>query len=265
MKAASLRRAALAVAVSLALGLAPTGAAALPAAFPILDDPAVIAALNAVANALAFINNKLMKKQRQLHEAIDKIERNIAFPNWLGEQAGVFHPIRHVVEEVKGIRKEVDQLSCGWKFSPRVEPFWKMAFTNGRVCRDEVRTLWGSAEGLPDADLHELSQYSTALTANMLAERSAKADLWEKTFRDMAGTVSRGAMAEKSPGQAARDTAFTVANMGKVTQNNVEMQAHKLWVNLLAYQSEERTERVAAHSASRAIAGLACLDGSCAQ
>lgn len=246
--------------MGLALALAPASFA------DILPDPVVIGLLKAIAKFIEVqIVQKKLTVQEILHGKIDRSLRNIAFPDHLGPQAGVFHPIRHVVEEVKGIRKELDQLSCGWQFSPNVEPFWKMGFTNARVCRDEVRALWGRADGLPDADLHELGQYSTALTANMLAERSAQADLWEKSFRELAGTVSRGSMAEKSPGQAARDTAFTVANMGKVAQNNVEMQAQKLWVNLLAYQSEERDERLAAAASGRVIDGLACLNGSCSQ
>lgn len=254
------RLVALAVAIGLAIGVAPAAHAGF-----FLDDPAVVAALQAVASSLAFINNKLMKKQRTLHEEIDRIERNIAFPNWLGLQAGVFHPIRQVVEEVKGIRTEVENMSCGWQFSARVEPFWKMGLFNSRVCRDDIRGLWGTADGLPDADIHELGQYVSALTANMLAERAARAGYWEKTFRDMAGTVSRGSMAEKSPGQASRDTAFTTASVGKVAQSNVNMQAQKLMVELTAEAHLERDERYFDLGARNWVSSMACLDGGCRQ
>src|SRR5215472_13571503 len=72
---------------------------------------------------------------------------------------------------IRSISEEVASLSCGWRFSPRVQRLWEGIFAGRRICRNEWAALFGSPPPYVLQDIDEYFDYQATRRLNMVATR----------------------------------------------------------------------------------------------
>lgn len=199
-------------------------------AIPIIGDPYTIALLKIVANILSTIQQVELAAQAAIQWRIDDVVSGYAFPG------AVFQEIRQALDEVKGIRTEVEEISCGWRFSVRTGLLRDMYLRPLSLCRPSFQFIWSSGEGHWDGDLQEIQDYVGTLTANMVSERTEAEGSWRRVFPGM--EKATGAL-RLSPGEANRDEAVALAGAGVVADSNSALASQ----TLLLAQLERETER----------------------
>lgn len=205
-------------------------------ATPILDDPYTIALLKIVANILSTIQQIELAAQAAIQWRIDDVVSGYAFPG------AVFQEIRQALDEVKGIRDEVEGISCGWRFSVRTGLLRDLYLRPLKLCRPTFQFVWGSGEEHWDRDLQEVQDYVGTLTANMVSERTEAEGSWRRIFPGMEKATG---MLRLSPGEANRDEAVALAGAGVVADSNSALASHALLLAELEREMERFEERKA--------------------
>lgn len=216
-------------------------------ATPIIDDPYTIYLLRIVTNILNTIQQIELAAQALIQQRIDAVVSGYAFPG------AVFQEIRQVINEVKGIREEVEGISCDWRFSTRTGLLRDMYLRPLKLCRPSFQLVWGSGEAHWDHDLQEVHDYVGTLTANMISERTQAEVGWRRVFPG----IEKGTAAFRlSPGEANRDEAVALAGAGLVADSNSAMASHTLLLAQLERETERFEERKALDMAEFVLLSL---------
>jgi hypothetical protein len=242
---------------SLAVLLVVMLVAASASAIPIFGDPDTAYLLEIVGGILKAIADVELTLQLATHHRIDLIVSHFAFPDAPGPDGSIFLPIRQAIREVRGIRREIEALSCSWVFSPRTALLRGMLLHPLRICRSGFQLVWGSSERHWDADAQELQDYVGTLTANTVSARVDSERSWTKVFPDM---EAASALLRRSPGEANRDEAVLLAAAGQVASSNSLLASQKLLVKGLDREMERRDERLAATAEMGLLVDITCLD-----
>ena len=224
-------------------------------AIPFLGDTAYL--LRIIANLLRTIQQVQLEMQRGLQRHIDVLVSDVAFPSYPGES--IFDPIHQVLGDVRGIRRELTELSCSWLFSPRTALLRERLLRPLRLCRPDFQLLWGSSTRHWDADLHEIQDFAGVLTDNLVSTRVEAEESWTALFPRMEGA---GALIRRSPGEANRDEAVLLAAAGQVAASNASVQAQKLLVESLDWQMERHDETLERYAGLAVLKSVVCLDAS---
>jgi hypothetical protein len=225
--------------------------------FPDGSGPAMKAALSQIAQILQFVNQRILGWQEHLQARIRTVVHHVAFP-YLDGIPGVFQALPYVIDEVRGIRTEIRDLSCAWQWSSRTQIFRDMSLHHLQICRPEVKSIWGSSAFHWNAPEAELEQHAAAMTENLLSAQVQAQYGWESSFHDMSIESAMGG--RRSPGLALRDTAFMTAALGRVAQNNSEIAAWRLYVASLDAAEQDEQERLNAVMALGIYNSIATLD-----
>lgn len=145
--------------------------------------------------------------------------------------------LKHGLRPVDTLRKIAEQtLSCGWNFSFRTEMLRDLFVYPVKLCRNGYRIVWGGHDTLPDADVHELFDWTSTLTHNLVQDRTIhehgkSGELPEETWRRI-GAEGAQHIGEHypTPGQAARFEAQMLADRLRVDSNSLQLQAQTLLV-----------------------------------
>jgi hypothetical protein len=148
-------------------------------AFPFVDDPGVVYLLGTVNNVLKTIENIELALHLALQSGIRDIVREIGFPRDL------FGGLDHTISEVRGIRGELQALSCAWQFSPRTALLRGLYLTPTRLCRGQFQAVWGGSIPGWDADWHEFRDYLGTLSTNIVTSRVDRVEGWRTLFPEM--------------------------------------------------------------------------------
>lgn len=127
--------------------------------------------------------------------------------------------IEHVVDQVRTIQDEVEQISCGWQFSLRTERLWEGLFRGARLCRPEFRQLFGAPPDYVLQDLDEYFDYSATRRLNMVATRVERGPRQQEFLRWLLAEAEHGRNREDEPygpGYSQRLSAVGAAALGNV-------------------------------------------------
>lgn len=204
------------------------------AAIPIIGDPYTIFLLKVVANILTTIQQVEFAAQSIIQGKIDLLVSGYAFPG------AVVRDIREAIDQVKGIRNEVEAISCDWRFSPRTSLLRDLYLAPPKFCRPSFQFVWGSGQGHWDGDLQEMQDQVGTLTANMVSERVDAEVGWRRVFP---GLEKATGLLRKSPGEANRDEAVALAGAGVVADSNSAMASQSLLLAQLEREMERFEER----------------------
>ena len=223
------------------------------AAIPFFGDTAYL--LRIIANLLRTIQQVQLEMQRGLQRRIDVLVSDVAFPSYPGQS--IFDPVHQVLGDVRGIRRELRELSCSWLFSPRTSLLRDRLLRPLRLCRPDFQLLWGSSERHWDADLHEVQDFAGVLTDNLVSARVDAEESWTALFPRMeeASTLLR-----RSPGEANRDEAVLLAAAGQVAASNAAVLSQKLLVESLDWQMERHDEVLERYAGLGLLRSITCLD-----
>jgi hypothetical protein len=199
-------------------------------ALPFFDDPGVVYALAIVNGLLKTIEQAELTLQLSLQKGIRGLVADLGFPE------GLFSELQETLGLVKGIRDEIAELSCGWKFSPRTLLLKDLYRELRILCRQQYEGVWGTPVG-GNQDLEEFRNYVGTLTTNMISERVDRSEGWRQMFPAMEEDT---ALARVSPGDASRDEAVSVAGTALIADSNSGMATE----SLLLEQAETSAERL---------------------
>jgi hypothetical protein len=159
---------------------------------------------------------------RTMHETLTRIREavastretlNFVYPPRVLEQ------IEHVVDQVRTIQDEVEQISCGWQFSLRTERLWEGLFRGARLCRPEFRDLFGAPPDYVLQDLDEYFDYSATRRLNMVATRVERGPRQQEFLRWLLAEAEHGRNVDGEPygpGYSQRLSAVGAAALGNV-------------------------------------------------
>lgn len=241
------------VAAALAVLLIASSASAIP----IFDDPYTIYLLETVGNILRTVEDVELTIQLAIHHRVDVVLSHLAFPSGPGADGSIFEAIGQVIGQVRGIRREVQALSCSWVFSPRTALMRNLLLRPLKLCKPEFRFIWGTSQRHWDADAQELQDYVGTLTGNVISERVQDEEDWTALFPEMEGL---SAWIRTSPGEANRDEAVLLAAAGQVANSNGLLASQKLLIDGLEREMERRDERLATTAGTGLLQDVACLD-----
>jgi hypothetical protein len=199
-----------------------------------IDDPSVVYALEVVNNLLKAIEDVELAAHLTLQGEIKNLVRKIGFP------AELFEPLEKVVSSVKGIRQEIEEISCDWQFSRRTSVLKDLYLAPFRLCRESFQAIWGTSQGRWDSDLHEFQDYEGTLSANLIAERARGVAGWQDIF---ASIEHDSALLRRSPGEANRDEAVALAGAGLIAHSGSAIASQTLLVRELDREMERFDER----------------------
>src|SRR5262249_96385 len=124
-------------------------------------------------------------------------------------------------EPVRSIKDEVDQLACGWKFTPRVERLRLALFAGRSFCRSDWNLLFGGPAPTIDSDLGDYYDWSSVRRLNLIRTRNGKGAGGAGEAAWLADEAIRGRDAwdytkPYSPGYSQRLSALAAAELGNV-------------------------------------------------
>lgn len=190
------------VCIALMLGSLAPPAAAGPGESAVLIQ--IIAILRTMHNTL-----------KSIHLAVESTRDtlNLVYP------ARALRQIEHVFDQVRTIRDEVEQISCGWHFSQRTERLWEGLFVGARLCRPEFQSLFGAPPQYVLRDLDEYFDYSATRRLNMVGTRVERGPRQQEFLRWLLAEAERGraVLGEPyGPGYSQRLSAVGAAALGNV-------------------------------------------------
>ena len=201
-------------------------------------DPTVAIVVNWLANTM----NPGLKELDELQIALNNRMR------WYMWAKHCTQAMRVVRTRVHGIRRELAELSCSFRFSPRVEILRGMFDRPSAFCAPSWDAIWGTTADLPwDDDRQRLAERQGALVHNLLSARSEyEHGSWDRIFSEqLEGTAA----ARSSVGEAERDTAANVAWLAALTADNKRLDEQALLLEELrwsARRSQVRADRTLA-------------------
>jgi hypothetical protein len=201
-------------------------------AFPFVDDPAVLQALETVNELLGAIERVELAVHLALERSIRGVVRDVGFPE------GLFSEIQQTLSLMTGIRGELQELSCAFRFSARTGLLRDLYFTPRRICRREFETIWGAPPPGPDRELQEMGDYLGSLSTNLVTERVDAVESWRAEFPDMEQASAR---IRRSPGEASRDEAVALSGSALIANSNSGISTESLLLEELE-ASRERQE-----------------------
>jgi hypothetical protein len=203
-------------------------------AFPIIGDPTTIYLLKVVENVLSTIQEIELAAQAISQGRIDTLVSGYAFP------ASVFRDISATIDQVHGIRDEIQQMSCDWQFSIRTGLLRDLNLRPLKLCRPSFQLIWGGSDNHWDADMQEAQDYVGTLTGNMISERVQAEESWRTVFPGM--EQATGAL-RQSPGEANRDEAVALAGAGVVADSNSAMASQALLLDQVEREMDRFEDR----------------------
>jgi hypothetical protein len=132
----------------------------------------------------------------------------------------VVRAIDKTFASIRSISDEVASLSCGWRFSPRVQRLWEGIFAGRRICRNEWSALFGSPPPYVLQDIDEYFDYQATRRLNMVATRVERGQGQNDFLTWLFSEAERGREPDgsgpASPGYSQRLSALGAAALGNV-------------------------------------------------
>ncbi len=158
-----------------------------------IPDPGKIALLVKIVEALHKANAFLKSVNEKVREFWDL--------QALMHPYTVLEPIRTLFRQVASIEEEIEQLACGWRFTPRVEALQLGLLKKRPLCKGVYQDLFGIPVPGIDADLAELRQWNSVRRLNTVATTFSASRAWNQAAGRY-GAMTRAA--GTSPGRAMR-------------------------------------------------------------
>ena len=200
-------------------------------ALPFVDDPAVLKALAAVNDLLSSIERVELAIHLALERKIRGVVGDLGFPE------GLFAEIQQTLSLVKGIREELQELSCGFRFSTRTALLRDLYFDPRRLCRRDFEAIWGGPPSGPDSELAEMREYLGSLSQNLVTERVDAVTSWRSEFPDM---EQASAELRRSPGEASRDEAVALSGTALIANSNSSISTESLLLEEVETSSDRQ-------------------------
>lgn len=184
--------------------------------------------LKAIACVVEAINEWQHEQLRCLEEQVQDRTARIIFP-----VRQVLAQVGMTLRDVDTLREEVERMACDWRFSPRTRLLEGVYIRKVRLCRPSLQLILGRHGTYGSAPFHELASWSSALTHNLIAERTGLAldQGAEATWMYTATSVAGGHIENmRSPGQAVRLAATSGADALRARNSTLQMQAQRLLV-----------------------------------
>jgi hypothetical protein len=219
-------------------------------AFPFIDDPGVVYALQVVSQLLRSIEQAELATALVLQKDIRGLLADLAFPGAL------FAQLHETLSLVQGIRDEILSLACPWGFSARTSVLRNLYLSLGRLCRRDFEGVWGTPVGR-DADFEELRSYLGTLSTNMVSARVGREEGWRLMFPAM---EKDAALVRLSPGDGSRDEAVSLAATALVADSNSSLKTQSLLLEQTETNVLRLEERRGVDMARFILRGAAGLD-----
>jgi hypothetical protein len=204
---------------------------AAPAQAQFLPDPVQKKMLEEVKVILKAIEELRLRLQDRLQVRHYNRIRGYAFP------VPLWNPIVQRIAPVVSIRRELQRLGCNWRFTPRTADLRRMLDEKLSFCRDSYQGTWGRHDPFWDQPVQEMNDYVGTMTANMISERVDETNrTWVRAHAD---TFDLYAISKRSPGEANRAEAASLAWAGEVAVGNNQIVTQ----NLLVREMERALER----------------------
>jgi hypothetical protein len=145
--------------------------------------------------------------------------------------------VRDVLREVATLRQQISDLSCGWRFSSRTELLKRLYLEPIRLCKPSLQGVFGAHDPFADADLQEYLDWTSAVTRNLVGERTAgdAGDIVapgktregpEFTWQRIAAGAALGLATDAAtPGEAIRMGAALSADSARVKASTMQIRA----------------------------------------
>ena len=184
------------VALLLASQLASGSAAAAALPIPGFPDPVEIALLAKIVREL--------EKAYGVLKSVNKFVRDFRDLTQVMYPKESLNQLKMLFRNVNSLMDEIEKMSCGWRFAPRVEPLRLGLLRKGPLCRTEYQRVVGAPLPGPDADLVELRQWNAVRRLNTVASTIEASRAWTTAANSYGGLTRAGGT---SPGRALRYTA----------------------------------------------------------
>ena len=218
-----------------------------------IPDPVEAGLLAKIAAALKAIEEFRLKVLDQLQIQVYNRLRSYAFPSLL------FQQVRVSITTVVDIRRELQRLSCNWSMSPRTLALREMLLRRMTFCRSGHQDIWGTHERFWDGPIQEMNDYVATMTANMLSERTHRANTsWVRAHHDL---FEEHTIMRNSPGEANRAEAAGLAWANEVAVGNNQIVTQNLLVRQMARDLERFDQKKAADFTHYTYRGLSTLAG----
>ncbi len=209
--------------------------------------------LQKIASILSVIETLRMMTLLKWHRQIDVRLGAYAFPDAL---FGQFSPI---ITRVEDIRRELNRLACVWPTSVRTDILENLLLQRLTLCRDDYRQTWGIHDGMWDQELQEAHDYVATMTANMISERTEKANSeWVSALRD---NYIDTAQASLSPGEANRNEAAALAWTNEIALANGQIATQNLLLRQMARDMDRFDQKKANDLTYYLYRGVTTLNG----
>jgi hypothetical protein len=183
----------------------------------------------------------------------DEIKMRLAdvYPN------AALRQILIVFEPVDSVKKEVEKLACGWRFTPRVEQLRHALFEGGAFCRRDWNALFGAPTLTVDWDLEHYYDWSSVRRLNMIKTRNDKSSkraeqAWLLAHEAIQGRDPEDATKPYSAGYSQRLAALAAAQLGNVMVETGDTQTAMLELDQEAL-NDRRRRRLLAHQAATLV------------
>ena len=173
-------------------------------------------------------------------------------------------PLQTVMEPVRSIRNELQQLSCGWQFSVRMERLRLGLFNGQTFCRREWEDVFGTAPRTRSKDFDDYYDWSAVRRLNAVSRHVTQNELWTQqakwlTAEALKGTHNPGVDQgpDGRPGYAQRLSALGAAQLGTFLAENGKLQAYQLELAQERLNERRRQARMRANFALFTYSALA--------
>ena len=137
----------------------------------------------------------IVRALREAHEFLGRINRTAEEARRLMREmfpTEALQQIRTLFRSVRSIQKEIEQLACSWRFSPRVEGLRLGLLRKGPLCRDQYQGVFGAPLPGPDRDLEELQQWAANRRLNVVASTIEASEQWTTTAERLGAETRQG-------------------------------------------------------------------------
>jgi len=144
-------------------------------------------------------------------------------------------PILPCLEPGQAIRDEIQQLSCSWRFSVRMERIRLGLFEGQRFCKREWEAVFGAAPEGWAKDLEDYYDWAAVRRMNAIGTHVTQNEKWTQqtawlTQEALKGTLDPGTDQgpDGRPGYAQRLAALGAAQLGNLMVEQGKLQAYEL-------------------------------------
>ncbi len=201
-------------------------------------DP-VAAKLAVVACIADTINEYQIKILDCLETQVADVHAIVMLPH---EARRAITEFEKVWKQARTLKQQVESLACGWRFSKRSGLLRDLYLRPIRLCKPEVKFIFGDHSSFLDGDTQELYDWTAKNTRNLVHERTVgPADGWnpargpEGTWNDVATETAKRIAGlegddEASEGWAVRYGAQLAADRLQVETNTLQLRTQKTLV-----------------------------------